>query len=85
MTTASKPTTKITGYHLCQLDGEGRVVITDTRRTRRGLRRLESRATADGRGLVVTEFVATDETAGDHGTVYFMDANGEMMDPPHNA
>jgi hypothetical protein len=85
MTTTTKPTTRITGYHLCRLDGAGRVVIADTRRTRRGLRRLEANAAVDGRGFVVTEFVAIDETAGDHGTVYFMDANGEMMDPPHNA
>lgn len=85
MTTTATSTTRITGYHLCGIDGKGRIVIRETRKTFAAGRKLADRCTLTDRGFFVTEFVATDRTAGDYGTVYFMDANGEIIDAPHNA
>ena len=80
-----KDAMKLTGTHLCRMDGKGRPVILKSRKTWAAGKKLAEQATLTSREFAVRSYVVVDDTASDHGTVYWFDANGEMIEPPVNA
>jgi len=71
-------TLKLHKTHRCVMDGKGRLVIVETRKTAAAARKMEERTFAAGHalGIIVREWVGDCCPDG----VCFADANGEAID-----